>query len=263
MTKNHSGPGPLANTEADAVFEKYLASSRKITMITGAGVSVSAGIPDFKSADHDWPYQVPRLQMMSKTYFERDPAQFWKMWFEVFTPEKILLANPTPFHRWAAHLAAQTDLCLVTQNIDRLHQHAGNESVIEAHGRGDFAICAYAPCSMEARMPAALAPGIETEMGYPLCPRCDSPMRPMVTLFGEPIADITPAVDHMMSGSRMLIVAGTRLNVSPVNNIAYYAKDRTAQFYVWINPDGPPTHFTPHYTWLGTADSFAERFKIR
>jgi len=116
-----------------------IVASRQAIALTGAGVSVESGIPDFRSAGGLWSRYDP-AEYAHIDGFRRDPVKIWDMLREIIVV--IGAATPNPGHRALAELEAMGRLsCIITQNVDGLHQGAGSKNVIEFHGSNRFLVC--------------------------------------------------------------------------------------------------------------------------
>lgn len=194
--------------------------------LTGAGISVESGIPDFRSPDGLW----SKFDPMEYGYiesFRRNPAKVWKMILEV---QKVVdKAKPNPAHIGLAELEKLGCLrTVITQNIDSLHQQAGNTDVIEFHGHARTLRCD--DCGRRYKPKEASYDDLP-----PRC-TCGGPLRPDFVFFGEPI----PVHAHMraMDVARqcdVLLVIGTSAVVAPASHIPVVAKESGA-FIIEINP---------------------------
>ena len=199
--------------------------SKKVVAFTGAGISVESGIPDFRSAGGLWEKFDP-AEYATIEAFQANPKKVWTMLKEMGN----LLENSKPN---AAHLAlARLERMghlrsVITQNIDYLHQEAGNTKVIEYHGSHKKLVCLN--CGRQyAKEEVALEPL------PPLC-RCTGVLKPTVVFFGEPI----PWGAHLeaMEEARnceVMLVVGTSAVVSPACDIPVLAK-RAGAAVVEIN----------------------------
>ncbi len=192
-----------------AVLRQWIAGSDNIVFFGGAGVSTESGIPDFRSTDglYRQEYQYPPETILSHTFFERNPEEFFRFYRAKLIPDKSV--RPNAAHRRLAGLEREGKLrAVITQNIDGLHQAAGSKCVIELHGSIHRCRCAKCgrPCPEEA---------VNTGEGVPRCP-CGGVLRPDVVLYEEPLAerDITDAVNFIRAAD-VLIVGGTSLAVYP------------------------------------------------
>ncbi|MEM5776118.1 MAG: Sir2 family NAD-dependent protein deacetylase, partial [Anaerolineaceae bacterium] len=118
---------------------EIICSAKRVTAFTGAGISAESGIPPFRGPDGLWSRYDPAS--LDIEHFYRDPLKSWITIREIFY-EKFLAAAPNAAHLALADMEAHGHLhCLITQNIDNLHQRAGNLLVIEYHGSSQRLIC--------------------------------------------------------------------------------------------------------------------------
>ena len=111
-------------------FYQWIKECKRIVFFGGAGVSTESGIPDFRSAKGI--YQTTPEEMVSHHYFMEHPKEFY-----AFYKDKMVYPNAKPniTHEVLAKLEQQGKLsCIITQNIDGLHQKAGSKNVLELHG---------------------------------------------------------------------------------------------------------------------------------
>jgi NAD-dependent deacetylase len=120
---------------------KILQNSSLTIALTGAGVSVESGIPDFRSPTGLWEKYNP-AEYAHIDAFRRDPRKIWNMIFELMG--MTTSARPNPAHLALAELEEMGLLhSIITQNIDNLHQRAGSKNVIEFHGNAEYLQCIY------------------------------------------------------------------------------------------------------------------------
>ncbi len=203
-----------------------IAKARSGVALTGAGISVESGIPDFRSPDGLWAKYDP-MEFGYIESFRRNPAKVWKMIIEI----KAILeeAKPNPAHFGLAELEKLGCIkTVITQNIDSLHQKAGSSNVIEFHGHARSLRCDN--CGLH--YPS------ETVNIQELPPRCScgGPLRPDFVFFGEPI----PVRAHTMAmeAVRMcdvLLVVGTSASVAPASIMPIIAKEAGA-IIIEVNP---------------------------
>ena len=200
-------------------LQQKINAAHRIVFFGGAGVSTESGIPDFRSQDglYHQQYDVPPETILSRTYFDRHPAEFYRFYRNKMI---CLTAKPNAAHKKLAELEqAGRLLAVVTQNIDGLHQAAGSKRVIELHGSIHRCRCARCgkPCPEEA---------VNTGVGVPRC-SCGGVLRPEVVLYEEPLAerDITDAVNFIRKAD-VLIVGGTSLAVYPAAGLLRYYEGR-------------------------------------
>jgi NAD-dependent deacetylase len=208
----------MAHIDAAA---RLIVERQPLVALTGAGISVESGIPDFRSPGGLWEKFDP-LQYATREAFRRDPHKVWKMLFAV--DRLLAAARPNPAHRALVELADLGVLeAVVTQNIDGLHQAAGSPRVIEFHGNGTRLICPsgcgpFAADTMRAEMPAKSQPT------PPLCPHCGVVLIPDVVLFGDPIPEgALYASFHLARYAGVVLVVGTSATVAPAAHIPQLA----------------------------------------
>ena len=194
---------------------------RSTVALTGAGISVPSGIPDFRSPGTGLWENVDPMEVAHIDAFRSDPARFWSF----YRPRFGMLTEKEPN---AAHraLAALEDRGLldgvITQNIDRLHARAGSARVVEVHGSIETGSCfdcgaAFPLDEVVERMFAA--------DGVARCTRCEGPVKPDVVLFGEmlPEAAMEEAYD-LAAGADLLLCIGSSLEVYPVAGLPAVTK---------------------------------------
>lgn len=203
-----------------AVLREWIAGSDNIVFFGGAGVSTESGIPDFRSTDglYRQEYKYPPETILSHTFFEQNPEEFFRFYRAKLIPDKSV--QPNAAHRRLAELEREGKLrAVITQNIDGLHQAAGSKRVIELHGSIHRCRCARCgkPCPEET---------VNTGVGVPRC-SCGGVLRPEVVLYEEPLAerDITDAVNFIRKAD-VLIVGGTSLAVYPAAGLLRYYEGR-------------------------------------
>ncbi len=162
-----------------------LSRARSVTVLTGAGVSAESGIPTFRDALTGLWSRYRAEDLATPQAFERDPQMVARWYDERRT--MCMRCEPNAGHRALAQLQDHMrglgrELVLVTQNVDRLHQRAGSEDVIELHGSIMTWRCTH--CDHE-----------QQELGEPFdshpprCGKCDGIRRPGVVWFGESLPD--------------------------------------------------------------------------
>lgn len=146
-----------------------LRAARRVTVLTGAGVSAESGVPTFRDAQTGWWAKFRPEELATPAAFRRHPRLVWE-WYAM-RRERVRAARPNPAHFALAELESRTPACaLITQNVDGLHQRAGSRSVIELHGN-----ILRTKCSAE---DALVESWPETDEAPPRCPRCGAWLRP-------------------------------------------------------------------------------------
>ncbi|MEX0738928.1 MAG: NAD-dependent protein deacetylase [Pseudohongiella sp.] len=212
----------------------FIRANAPVLVLTGAGISTDSGIPDYRDSNGNW----KRKQPVQHQDFMRCAATRQRYWARSLVGWPIMQqAQPNPAHHKVAELESQGLLSIiVTQNVDRLHQKAGSEAVVDLHGRADELICMSCDhrehrSLMHARC-ATLNPSLnnvfataapdgdaDLEMDFstfkvPGCPQCDGIMKPDVVFFGDNVP--RPRVDKVfdtLAHSRGLLVIGSSLMV--------------------------------------------------
>ena len=205
--------------------------SSKIVVFTGAGVSTESGIPDFRSPGGVWSKFDPEDFTIQK--FMSDPESRRKQWNFLINDGLFTSAQPNQAHLAVAELEKLGRLdCIITQNIDNLHQNAGNspEKVFELHGNMNWVRC----LSCNTRYPMErIRERLQKGEEIPDCENCNGLLKPDVVLFGEALPQdvITNAVNHARNCD-LLIVIGSSLVVSPASYIPAYATDAGAKLVI-------------------------------
>jgi NAD-dependent deacetylase len=221
---------------------RWVARGRSTVALTGAGISVESGIPDFRSEDGLWSRFEP-MEYGHISAFRANPKKVWRMLLEM---DALLgAARPNAAHLALARLEERDLLqAVITQNVDSLHQKAGSRKVIEFHGHGRTLRCDR--CGGRAARESLKLSGGE----LPLC-RCGSAMRPEYVFFGEQIPQeaYAGAVEAARSCDVMLVV-GTSAAVAPASHLPFLAKKGGAVVIV-IDPHNielPSTCIDLHIT---------------
>ncbi|HEX8103594.1 MAG TPA: NAD-dependent deacylase [Solirubrobacteraceae bacterium] len=185
-----------------------------VVALTGAGISVPSGIPDFRSPGTGLWANVDPMEVAHISVFEREPERFWAFYGDRFTTLRD--KRPNGAHRALVELERRGELdAVITQNIDGLHEAAGTADLVEVHGSIAHASClrcgrgGYALEDVRARLAAA-------DDGVPRC-ECGAPLKPDVVLFGEmlPEAALTRA-SELAARADLLLCVGSSLEVFPV-----------------------------------------------
>jgi NAD-dependent deacetylase len=185
-----------------------------VVALTGAGISVPSGIPDFRSPGTGLWEKVDPMEVAHIDAFHRDPERFWSFYNERFAA----LANklPNDAHRALARMEADGFLdAVITQNIDMLHRRAGTRELVEVHGSIERARCLR--CGGEVPLAEARRRMAEDAHGVPRCERCPVPLKPDVVLFGELLpAHAIARAQELCERADLLICVGSSLEVHPV-----------------------------------------------
>lgn len=192
---------------------RLILQSKRAIALTGAGISVPSGIPDFRSPEGLWSrYDV--MEYGTLHAFKADPHKVWKLLREI--GNVVESAQPNPAHRALAALETMGLLKgIVTQNIDALHQRAGSTNVVEFHGSCSGFSCLCCGARYRKDDPE-LTWGSD---GIPLC-ECTCPVKPDIVLFGETIP--RKALEdgfHLVQKADLVLVVGTSATVAPASSL--------------------------------------------
>jgi len=196
-----------------AALAELIRSAGSVVALTGAGISVPSGIPDFRSPGTGLWENVNPMEVAHIDVFRSDPQRFWHFYGHRFTT--LREKRPNGAHAALAELERRGALeAVVTQNIDGLHAAAGTRELIEVHGSISHASCLECMRRYEledTRARLAAAPD-----GVPRCD-CGHPLKPDVVLFGEflPEAAIDRAAE-LAERADLLLCVGSSLEVYPV-----------------------------------------------
>ncbi len=190
-----------------------LRSARSVVALTGAGVSVPSGIPDFRSPGTGLWANVDPMEVAHIGVFRRDPARFWAFYRQRFTTLRD--KQPNRAHAALAELERRGIVdAVVTQNIDGLHRMAGTEDLIEVHG--SIATSSCLACGASHPLDEARARLEAAEDGVPRCD-CGHPLKPDVVLFGEFLPmDAMGRAEALCEAADLLLCVGSSLEVYPV-----------------------------------------------
>jgi NAD-dependent deacetylase len=180
--------------------------------LTGAGISVPSGIPDFRTPGTGLWEEVDPMSVATIDAFHHDTKGFW----DFYRPRFHTLADkqPNPAHEALAELERRGLLeAVITQNIDRLHHKAGSERVIEVHGSIATASCT----SCAASYPLELVESLFDPDGVATCASCAGKVKPDVVLFGELLPpNAIEEAEQLCTAADLLLCIGSSLEVYPV-----------------------------------------------
>lgn len=202
----HSSPAGIGQ------LAELIRSSSHTVALTGAGISVPSGIPDFRSPGTGLWENVNPFEVASIEAFHRDTRRFW----DFYRPRFEMLGDkrPNPAHEALAELEERGLLgTVITQNIDRLHRAAGTRDLIEVHGSIATSSCTSCGAKWALEQVEAL---FDPEDGVATCSACLGKVKPDVVLFGEmlPVEAIERARARAASADLMLCI-GSSLEVFP------------------------------------------------
>ena len=182
---------------------ELIRAAGSVVALTGAGVSVPSGIPDFRTPGSGLWTNVDPMEVAHIDVFRRDPARFWHFYGDRFQTLEHKLPNAA--HAALARLEQAGLLdAVITQNIDRLHARAGTRELVEVHGTIDHSSC----LACGARYPLADVRHRQRvdAAGVPRCD-CGEPLKPDVVLFGEYLpAEALARAEQLAAGGDVAII---------------------------------------------------------
>jgi NAD-dependent deacetylase len=205
---------------------EIIKNAKQLIGLTGAGISVESGIPDFRSEQGLWAKFDPAVYANIDGFLS-DPEKIWNMLFEM--NDLTANAKPNPAHTALANMEEMGLLqCIITQNVDNLHQEAGSQQVIEYHGNSSKLECLS--CGKIYEREGFNLAGRE----LPKCGPCDRILKPTVIFFGEMIpSDALLRSQSLAESCDVVIVVGTSAVVYPVAGIPITAKQHGAKILVF------------------------------
>lgn len=212
----------VTNTSASERLAGLLEAAGSAVALTGAGVSVPSGIPDFRSPGTGLWENVDPMEVAHIDVFERDPGRFWTYYRPRF--QTLGDKQPNAAHEALAELERRGLIAgVITQNIDRLHRAAGSENVVEVHGSIETSSCRECGASFGLDRIDALFDA----RGVALCASCGGAVKPDVVLFGELLPEeAMGAATELAEGADLMLCVGSSLAVYPVAGLPQLTLDR-------------------------------------
>lgn len=212
---------------------KLIRKAKYAVAFTGAGISVASGIPPFRGENGLWNTTDPIF--LDIEFFNRKPLQSWLKIKEIFY-DKLSNVEPNIAHEVLAKMEERCFLeAVITQNIDHLHQKAGNHKVFELHGTYKHLVCTK--CMSEYDMSFA-------DLNYlpPTCLVCRGILKPDIVFFNEPIPAYAERHSFQEAAKAdVMLIIGTNAEVLPAADIPVKAKEHGAKI-IEINIE--PSHYT-------------------
>jgi NAD-dependent deacetylase len=221
---------------------QLIMQSSKVVVFTGAGISTESGIPDFRSPGGIWSRYDPEDFTIQK--FLSGPAARKTIWKMSLEGGLLAEAEPNLAHHAIAELYQSGKLdCVITQNIDNLHQKAGvpGDRVFELHGNMEWVVCLS--CHRRFPMPEVLR-RIEEGVEVPDCPECKGILKPDAVFFGEALPQETlQEAIRRAKNCDLLVVIGSTLVIYPAAYIPTYAKEAGATLAIVNLTSTPFDHY--------------------
>ncbi len=209
--------------------------SRSTVVLTGAGISVPSGIPDFRSPGTGLWENVDPMEVAHIDVFERDPARFWTYYRPRF--QALGDKRPNRAHEALAELERRGLLDgVVTQNIDRLHRAAGSREVVEVHGSIATSSCRACGAEFAVEQVEDLFDG----EGVARCSACEGPVKPDVVLFGELLSETAMArAQELAERAELMLCVGSSLAVHPVAGLPQVTLGRGGKLAIVTKGETP------------------------
>src|SRR5438552_10782222 len=218
---------------------KWVNASNRIVALTGAGISTESGIPDFRGPKGVWT-KDPKAERLSNIHEYMSSAEVRKLSWKSRLDHPAWQARPNAGHRALVELERRRKLhALVTQNIDGLHQQAGNspEKVIEVHGTMLQAMCM--DCDWRGAMQAVLD-RVRAGEDDPPCERCGGILKSATISFGQAlIPEVIERAIRSATDAELLLSVGTSLQVYPAAGAVPAAKAAGARVVI-LNAEPTP-----------------------
>ncbi|WP_111495353.1 NAD-dependent protein deacetylase [Marinobacter bohaiensis] len=237
---------PADAHQAGEALAGFIHRHPNLMVLTGAGISTDSGIPDYRDGEGAWKRKQP---VQHQAFMESDAVRR-RYWGRSLIGWPVMRnARPNPAHFLVAELERRAHTRqVVTQNVDRLHQGAGSQAVIDLHGRADEVICmdcgyrcprdeVHERCSVLnpafTGFSATTAPDGDADLEVDFsdfrvadCPRCNGILKPDVVFFGDfvPKRRVTDALDALRDSDGLLVI-GSSLMVYSGFRFCRYARD--------------------------------------
>jgi NAD-dependent deacetylase len=211
--------------------DQMIAAYKRLVVFTGAAISTESGIPDFRGPDGLWTKVDPEDFTIDK--FLHSSETRTKVWYHLVEGGLMANAEPNRAHLAIAELEKMNKLSsVITQNVDNLHQKAGNnpKKVHELHGNMQWLVCLNCSERYDLELMRKKHPAPDH---FPVCEKCKGILKPDVVFFGEMLPQ-----DTLMSAEResqecdLLIVIGSSLVVYPAAYMPLYAKQSDAKIVI-------------------------------
>jgi NAD-dependent deacetylase len=214
----------------DKVAE-MIAASKRLVVFTGAGISTESGIPDFRGPDGLWTKVDPEDFTIDR--FLRSGETRKKVWYYLVEGGLMANAQPNRAHMAIAELERMNKLSsIITQNIDNLHQRAGNhpQRVHELHGNMQWLVCLDCGERYDLEVMRKKHPSPDH---FPSCEKCRGLLKPGVVFFGEMLPqDTLRMAERESEQSDLFMIVGSSLVVYPAAYMPLYAKQSGAKIVI-------------------------------
>lgn len=225
----------VAALEADVErLRALIGNAEQMVVFTGAGISTESGIPDFRSPGGVWSRNTP-VQFQDFVNSESARREWWRQKAE--SHHAIVNAEPNRGHRAVAALISRGPArCVITQNIDGLHQRSGieDDQIIELHGNSTYAHCLS--CQQHYAIEPIIA-AFERDATLPICDSCGGLVKAATISFGQAMPiDETARAENESRRCDLFLAIGSSLLVWPAAGYPLMAKDSGATVVI-LNRD--------------------------
>jgi NAD-dependent deacetylase len=238
----------------DTQIEKAVNALKKsnyVIAFTGAGISVESGIPPFRGENGIW--DKYDSEVLDLDYFHEHPEDSWKVIREIFY-DYFGVAQPNDAHKVLGRMEKEGLLkCVITQNIDNLHQAGGSKLVYEFHGNSQRMVCTQCGFYFPSKE-------VDFQILPVICPKCEGLVKPDFTFFGESIP--LDAYNGSLEAARkadVCLIIGSLGEVMPAAMVPREAK-RNGATIIEINPK--PTNFTGPLTDIHLVAKASEALRV-
>ena len=228
------------NAEKISMVRRWVDDAERVVVLTGAGISTDSGIPDFRGPQGVWTRDPKAEKMSDIRYYVADPEVRKAAWRSRLE-HSAWTAQPNEGHKALVTLENRGKLhALITQNIDGLHQRAGNSSgrVIEVHGTVHRVMCLS--CGWRGPMQATLD-RVRAGEEDPPCLQCNGMLKSDTISFGQPlVARVIQKAMNAALETDLLLAIGSSLQVYPIADAVPTAKAAGARIVIM---NAQPTPF--------------------
>jgi NAD-dependent deacetylase len=213
-----------------AELTDLIRAATRAVCFTGAGISTESGISDFRSPGGLWS-RMPPIDFQDFVASEEMRREAWRR--KLVTDRAMRVAQPNRGHRAVAQLVREgVCACVITQNVDGLHQRSGvpEEKIVELHGNSTYAACL--DCGLRHELDPILA-AFEKDETLPLCVRCGRIVKTATISFGQrmPVQAVERAEREALACD-LFVVLGSSLVVYPAANLPRMAKLHGAKLVI-------------------------------
>jgi NAD-dependent deacetylase len=196
-----------------ATLARLLRDADRAVALTGAGISVPSGIPDFRTPGEGLWEKVDPMEVAHIDVFRSEPERFWRFYGDRF--QSLRDKRPNAAHEALVELERRGLIeAVITQNIDMLHRRAGTRELVEVHGTIEHSSCLR--CGARFEVEDVRARAVADPGGVPRC-GCGVALKPDVVLFGEYLPEAAMARAQELAGNAdLLLCVGSSLEVYPV-----------------------------------------------